>query len=74
MLLQKMQHGIETMERTGIKQALVVPGRFDESLAWDYQTANVIDNLRACMDLCAAGRAWSSCSSRSTRRTTRACS
>lgn len=52
MLLQKMRQGIETMQRTGCKQALVVPGRYDESLAWDYQTANVIDNLRACMDLC----------------------
>ena len=53
MLLEKMQQGIETMARTGCKQALVVPGRYDESLAWDYQTANVIDNLRACMDVCA---------------------
>jgi hydroxypyruvate isomerase len=52
MLQQKMRDGIETMKRTGIRQALVVPGRFDESLAWDYQTANVVDNLRACMDLC----------------------
>jgi hydroxypyruvate isomerase len=52
MLLQKMRDGIETMKRTGVKQALVVPGRFDESLAWEYQTANVVENLRACMDLC----------------------
>jgi len=40
------------MARTGCKHALVVPGHYDESLAWDYQTANVIDNLRACMDVC----------------------
>jgi hydroxypyruvate isomerase len=53
MLLQKMQQGIDTMARTGIRQALVVPGRYDESLAWDYQTANVIENLRACADVCA---------------------
>ena len=51
-LLAKMREGVETMKRTGCNQALVVPGRFDESLAWDYQTANVIDNLRACMDIC----------------------
>ena len=51
-LLQKMRDGIETMKRTGVSLALVVPGRFDESLAWEYQTANVVDNLRACMDLC----------------------
>jgi len=52
MLLQKMRDGIETMKRTGVGQALVVPGRFDESVAWEYQTANVIEHLRACMDLC----------------------
>jgi len=52
MLLQKMKQGVETMKRTGCKQALVVPGRYDESLAWDYQTANVIENLRFCMDVC----------------------
>jgi hydroxypyruvate isomerase len=52
MLLQKMKQGVETMKRTGCKQALVVPGRYDESLAWDYQTANVIESLRFCMDVC----------------------
>jgi hydroxypyruvate isomerase len=52
MLLQKMKQGVETMKRTGCKQALVVPGRYDESLAWDYQTANVIENLRFCMEIC----------------------
>ncbi|MHB8055325.1 MAG: hydroxypyruvate isomerase family protein [Candidatus Aminicenantales bacterium] len=52
MLLEKMKQGVETMKRTGCAKALVVPGRYDESLSWDYQTANVIDNLRACMDIC----------------------
>ena len=52
MLLQKMKQGVETMKRTGCKQALLVPGRFDESLAWDYQTSNVVENLRFCMDIC----------------------
>ncbi len=51
-ILQKMRDGVDTMKRTGCKQALVVPGRLDESLAWDYQTANVVDNLRACMEIC----------------------
>ena len=52
-ILQKMRAGLETMKRTGCAQALVVPGRFDESLAWEYQTANVVDHLRACMEICA---------------------
>jgi hydroxypyruvate isomerase len=51
-LLRKMRDGVETMKRTGATRALVVPGRLDESLAWDYQTANVVENLRACMDIC----------------------
>lgn len=51
-ILQKMQAGVDTMKRTGCRHALVVPGRFDEGLAWEYQTANVVDNLRACMDIC----------------------
>ena len=51
-LLQKMRAGVETMKRTGCSLALVVPGRFDESLAWEYQTANVVEHLRACMDVC----------------------
>jgi len=53
MLTAKMKEGVETMKRTGCKQALVVPGRYSQRLFWDYQTANVIDNLRACMDVCA---------------------
>ncbi|MCX6564035.1 MAG: TIM barrel protein [Candidatus Aminicenantes bacterium] len=53
MLLKKMAQGVETMKRTGIKWALVVPGRYDESLDWDYQTSNVVDNLRLCMDVVA---------------------
>jgi hydroxypyruvate isomerase len=52
MLLQKMRDGVECMKRTGVGQALVVPGRFDERLGWDYQTANVVENLRLCMDVC----------------------
>ncbi|MDD4645881.1 MAG: TIM barrel protein [Bacteroidales bacterium] len=46
MLLDKMRQGVEVAKRTQAKWALVVPGRYDESLHWDYQTANVVDNLR----------------------------
>jgi len=53
MLRKKMQDGVETSKRVNTKWALVVPGRFNLSLGWDYQTANVIENLRYCMDVCA---------------------
>lgn len=52
MLLDRMKQGVETSKRVNTKWALVVPGRYDESLAWEYQTANVIDNLRACLEVC----------------------
>jgi hydroxypyruvate isomerase len=52
MLLDLMRKGVETAKRINCPWALVVPGRYDESLAWEYQTANVIDNLRACTEIC----------------------
>jgi len=51
LLTSKMKEGVECAKRTGAKWALVVPGRYDERLHRDYQTANVIDNLRLCCDI-----------------------
>jgi sugar phosphate isomerase/epimerase len=51
MLIGKMKEGVESFKRTGVKWALVVPGRYDERLHRDFQTANVIDNLRYCCDI-----------------------
>ncbi|MEE4114944.1 MAG: TIM barrel protein [Marinilabiliaceae bacterium] len=51
MIKKKMQEGVECAKRTGVKWALVVPGRYDERLHRDYQTANVVDNLRLCADI-----------------------
>jgi hydroxypyruvate isomerase len=51
MLVAKMKEGVEVAKRTGVKWALVVPGRYDERLHRDFQTANVIDNLRYCCDV-----------------------
>ncbi len=51
MLAAKMKEGVELLKRTGAKWALVVPGRYDEKLHRDFQTANVIDNLRFCCDI-----------------------
>jgi hydroxypyruvate isomerase len=52
MLLKKMRQGLETSKRVNCPWALVVLGRFDESLAWGYQTVNVVDNLKACVEVC----------------------
>lgn len=51
MLVNKMKEGVEVAKRTGVKWALVVPGRYDERLHRDIQTANIIDNLRYCCDV-----------------------
>jgi hydroxypyruvate isomerase len=52
MLTDIMKKAVETSKRTNAKYTLVVPGRYDESLEWDYQTANVVDNLKFCADMC----------------------
>jgi hydroxypyruvate isomerase len=51
MLVNKVKEGVEVIKRTGVKWALMVPGRYDEKLHRDFQTANVIDNLRYCCDI-----------------------
>lgn len=51
MLVGRMKAGVETARRTGAKWALVVPGRYDEKLPRDYQTANIVENLRYCCDV-----------------------
>lgn len=51
MLRNKMKEGLEVQKRTNVKSALVVPGKYDQKLAWDYQTANVIESMRMCCDI-----------------------
>ncbi len=41
-----LEEAIKTSKRTGAKHALIVPGALDHKMEMDYQTANVIDNLR----------------------------
>jgi len=52
MLAGRFKTAAETGKRTGCKWALAVPGRYDESLDWDYQTANVVENLKTLAGLC----------------------
>jgi len=51
MLLKRLQLGVETAKRANAKWALVVPGRYNQRMEWDYQTANVIENLRFCAEI-----------------------
>lgn len=52
MMAGRLRTAAETARRTGAGWALVVPGRYDESVNWDYQTANVIENLKWCAGVC----------------------
>jgi hydroxypyruvate isomerase len=52
MMKEKIATAIETAKRTDVKTALVVPGRYDQRTDWDYQTANVVENLKWCAGLC----------------------
>ena len=52
MLKEKIKKAIETSRQTNVTTTLIVPGRFDERMDWDYQTANVIENLKWCAGLC----------------------
>ena len=47
-----MKRAVEVAERCGATWCTVVPGSFRKDLEWDYQTANVIDNLRFAAEIC----------------------
>ena len=48
---QKMLAGLEVQKRTGINKGLIVTGNVDSKLHIEYQTVNVIENLRMCCDI-----------------------
>ncbi len=52
MLRGRLTTAIETAKRTNAPWTLVVPGRYDLSADWDYQTANVIENLKWAAGIC----------------------
>lgn len=54
MLVGKMKEMVEVYKRTGIKWGLVSLGDYDLKLHRDYQTANVIENLRYCCEVAEA--------------------
>lgn len=50
--LAELKVAVETAKRVNAKWATVVPGIFDHKLPMDYQTANVIECLKYCADVC----------------------
>lgn len=54
MLSERIKKAVDLANRANVQWFLVVPGRYDQSMEWDYQTANVIDNLRILAGICEA--------------------
>ena len=52
MLVKQMKDAVEVANRVNARWVTVVPGTYDNNLEWDYQTANVIENLKWCADVC----------------------
>jgi len=52
MLVDRMKAAVECAKRVNAKWTTVVVGQYEPRGAWDYQTANVIDNLKACCEVC----------------------
>ncbi|MDE2722057.1 MAG: TIM barrel protein, partial [Gemmatimonadota bacterium] len=50
-VLKDIKAAIEVAKRVNAKWCTVVPGLYDLKLAWDYQTANVIELLKRCCDI-----------------------
>lgn len=50
-ILKDIRESVEVARRVRARWCTVVPGRFYEGLEWDYQTANVIENLKRCADI-----------------------
>lgn len=51
-LLNDIQEAIGVAKRVNAKSFTVVSGRYDLRLPQDYQTANMIENLRRCAEIC----------------------
>ena len=52
MLAGRFKTAVDTRKRTGCPWALAVPGRYNMSMDWDYQTANVVENLKRFAGIC----------------------
>jgi hydroxypyruvate isomerase len=48
MIGKRTREAVETSKRANAKWALIAPGCCSQKLEWDYQTANLVENLRRC--------------------------
>jgi len=50
-LVKKMKASVEVAKRVNAKWTTVVPDAYDMGIEWDYQTANVVENLKWCAEV-----------------------
>ena len=51
-LVKNMKEAVEVARRVNAKWGTVVPAAYDNNVEWDYQTANAIENLKYCAEVC----------------------
>jgi len=51
-ILKDIRDSVEVAKRVNAKWCTVVPGCYSTGLQWEYQTANVIENLKRCAEIC----------------------
>ncbi len=49
--LMNIRDSVDVAKRVNAKWCTVVPGNYSQRMEWDYQTANVIDNLKRCAEI-----------------------
>jgi hydroxypyruvate isomerase len=47
-----MRAAVDIAKRVNAKWCTVVPGCYHQGMEWDYQTANVVENLKRCSEVC----------------------
>lgn len=51
-LVRDIRDSVEVAKRVNARWCTVVPGCYHQGVEWGYQTANVIDNLKRCAEVC----------------------
>ena len=52
MLVKRMKAAVEVAKRVNARWCTIVPGVYDNGMEWEYQTANAIENLKRCAEVC----------------------
>jgi hydroxypyruvate isomerase len=53
-IVRRTKQAMETCKRANAKWTLIAPGCCSQRMEWDYQTANLVDNLRRCAEIAEA--------------------